>query len=352
MMLRWLWIAPLAVSLFAAEPSGSIRLQNATAAFHEIMASPDKGIPKDLLAKSQCIIIVPDLMKAAFIVGGQYGRGFASCRHGSGWSAPAAVRIEGGSFGFQLGGSSTDLIMLVMNRRGMQRLLGTKFTIGGEAEGAAGPVGRATSAQTDLAMHAEILTWSRSRGLFAGISLEGATLRPDSKENRRLYGRDISNREILETGVRPTPVGEPFVAMLDRQSPGSEHPLAVLSRPGGRMVLGDEQIHFATGQAAIPPDAKPLLSQVAQMLNNNPEWRIRIEGFTDSTGTREANLKLSGQRAEAVKDWLAGHGVDPSRLSVTGYGASRPEASNRTIDGRARNRRVEIVRIPVAPTGE
>lgn len=350
-MLRWLWIAPVAVSLFAAEPSGSIRLQNATAAFHEIMASPDKGIPKDLLDKSQCIIIVPDLMKAAFIVGGQYGRGFASCRHGSGWSAPAAVRIEGGSFGFQLGGSSTDLIMLVMNRRGMQRLLGTKFTIGGEAEGAAGPVGRATSAQTDLAMHAEILTWSRSRGLFAGISLEGATLRPDSRENRKLYGRDISNREILETGVPATAAGQPFVAMLDRQSP-SEHPVQALSRAGGRMVLGEEQIHFATGQAGIPADAEPLLAQVAQMLKNNPEWQVRIEGFTDSTGTREANLTLSGQRAEAVKNWLAGHGVDRNRLNALGYGASRPEASNRTVDGRARNRRVEIVRLPVAPTGE
>lgn len=350
-MLRWLWMAPLAVSLFAAEPSGSIRLQNATAAFHEIMASPDKGIPRDLLDKSQCIIIVPDLMKAAFIVGGQYGRGFASCRHGSGWSAPAAVRIEGGSFGFQLGGSSTDLIMLVMNRRGMQRLLGTKFTIGGEAEGAAGPVGRATSAQTDLAMHAEILTWSRSRGLFAGISLEGATLRPDSRENRKLYGRDISNREILETGVPATAAGQPFVAMLDRQSP-SEHPVQALSRAGGRMVLGEEQIHFATGQAGIPADAEPLLAQVAQMLKNNPEWQVRIEGFTDSTGTREANLTLSGQRAEAVKNWLAGHGVDQNRLNARGYGASRPEASNRTVDGRARNRRVEIVRLPVAPTGE
>jgi lipid-binding SYLF domain-containing protein len=163
-------------------------------------------------------VIVPDLVKGAFFVGGKYGRGFASCRHGGGWSSPAAARIEGGSFGLQLGGSSTDLIMLVMNRRGMDRLLGDKFTIGADIEGAAGPVGREISAQTDAVLHAEILTWSRARGLFGGISLEGATLRPDGGENRKLYGHEISNREILEAGV-PTPTaGKRFVAMLNRQS--------------------------------------------------------------------------------------------------------------------------------------
>ena len=312
------------------------------------MASPDKGVPKDLLDKSQCIVIVPDLMKGAFIFGGKYGRGFASCRHGNTWSAPAAVRIEGGSFGFQLGGSSTDLVMLVMNWRGMQRLLGDKFTIGGEAEAAAGPVGRATSAQTDLAMHAEILTWSRSRGLFGGISLEGATLRPDSSENRKLYGRDISNREILDTGVRTPPAARPFVAMLDREStgyaPALRAPVEALRQPGGRMVLGEREIHFATGQAAIPADAEPVLSRVAEMLKNNSTWRLRVDGFTDNAGSRVANAKLSQQRADAVKN-----GADQSHLRAKGYGASRPVASNSTADGRARNRRVEIVRIGAEP---
>ena len=170
-------------------------------ALTEIMHSPDRGIPRDLIDKAQCVVIVPDLLKAAFVVGGKYGRGYAMCRHVNGWSSPGAVRIEGGSFGFQLGGSSTDVIMLVMNRHGMNRLLGDKFTIGGEAAAAAGPVGRQTAAQTDIAMQAELLSWSRSRGLFAGISLDGATLRPDRGENRKLYGRAISNREILEAGV-------------------------------------------------------------------------------------------------------------------------------------------------------
>jgi SH3 domain-containing YSC84-like protein 1 len=206
-----------AASLFAAESSTDTRLRHSMEAFQDTIKSPDKGIPQDLLNKAQCVMIVPDLVKGAFFVGGKYGRGFASCRHG-GWSSPAAVRIEGGSFGLQLGGSSTDFIMLVMNRRGMDRLLGDKFTIGADIEGAAGPVGRETSAQTDAVLHAEILTWSRARGLFGGISLEGATLRPDGGENRKLYGHEISNREILEAGV-PTPTaGKPFVAMLNRQS--------------------------------------------------------------------------------------------------------------------------------------
>ena len=207
-----------AANLFAVENSTDTRLRHSMEAFQDAMKSPDKGIPQDLLNKAQCIVIVPDLVKGAFFVGGKYGRGFPSCRHGGGWSSPAAARIEGGSFGLQLGASSTDLIMLVMNRRGMDRLLGDKFTIGADVEGAAGPVGRETSAQTDAVLHAEILTWSRARGLLGGISLEGATLRPDRGENRKLYGHEISNREILEAGV-PTPsAGKRFVAMLNRQS--------------------------------------------------------------------------------------------------------------------------------------
>ncbi|HLX46111.1 MAG TPA: YSC84-related protein [Bryobacteraceae bacterium] len=331
------------------------RLENSAASLREIMRSPDKSIPRDLIDKSQCVVIVPDLLKGAFLVGGKYGRGFASCRHGNGWSSPAAVRIEGGSFGFQLGGSATDLIMLVMNRHGMQRLLGDKFTIGGEAAAAAGPVGRNTTAQTDIAMHAEILSWSRSRGLFAGISLEGATLRPDSSENRKLYGRKITNREILETGV-PAPRGtSPLMAELHRFSGSApvvaatnvprERKAEPLSTPGGRLALSDRQIHFASGQAAIPPGAEPALADIAKTLQSNPSWRVRVEGFTDSVGGREQNRRLSQERAEAIATWLSDHGVDRSRLSAAGYGELRPIADNATPQGRAQNRRVELVRI-------
>jgi lipid-binding SYLF domain-containing protein len=184
------------------------------------MATPDKGIPQDLLNRSQCIIIVPDLMKGAFVVGGEYGRGFALCRNanGAGWGAPAAIRIEGGSVGFQIGGSATDLVLLVMNRTGMDKLLSDKFTLGADAAVAAGPVGRNANAQTDVKMTAEILAWSRAKGLFAGIALKGATLRPDAKDNEQLYGRALTNREILMGNVQTPPAGRPLVAALDRYS--------------------------------------------------------------------------------------------------------------------------------------
>jgi lipid-binding SYLF domain-containing protein len=329
------------------------RLENSAAALREIMRSPDKSIPRDLIDKSQCVIIVPDLLKGAFLVGGKYGRGFAACRQGTGWSSPAAVRIEGGSFGFQLGGSATDLIMLVMNRHGMQRLLGDKFTIGGEAAAAAGPVGRNTTAQTDIALHAELLSWSRSRGLFAGSSLEGATLRSDSGENRKLYGRPITNREILETGVPAPPGAAPLLAELHRFSGAGPVVASArpLGRPGSRLVLSDSQIHFASGQATIPAEAEPALTDVAKSLQDNPSWRVRAEGFTDNVGSKEQNRRLSRDRAESIVIWLADHGVERSRLSAAGYGETRPIANNATPQGRAQNRRVELVRMEGATGG-
>src|SRR5438477_7592872 len=169
-------------SLQAAE-SAADRLADSAAGFSEIMGTPDKGIPQELLEKAQCVVIVPGLKKAAFGVGGEFGEGFAECRKstGTGWGAPAAIRVEGGSFGFQIGGSSTDVVMLVMNRRGMDKLTSSKFTLGADASVAAGPVGRTADAKTDAYMTAEILAWSRSKGLFAGVSLSGATLRPDAR---------------------------------------------------------------------------------------------------------------------------------------------------------------------------
>src|SRR6267154_821821 len=166
--------------LFAASDAPK-RLDAAADVVTEIMASPDNGIPQDLLDKSECIVIVPGLKKGAFIIGAKYGKGFLSCRKtsGVGWSAPASIRVEGGSVGFQIGGSETDVVLLVMNQGGVKKLLSSKFTIGADASAAAGPVGRTSSAATDAQMHAEILTYSRARGLFAGVSLEGATLRPD-----------------------------------------------------------------------------------------------------------------------------------------------------------------------------
>ena len=196
------------------------RLQDATAVFKEVMATPDKGIPQDLLDKASCVVIVPGLKKAAFMVGGKFGRGFATCRHqnGPGWDAPAAVRVEGGSFGFQIGASSTDVVMLVMNQQGMKHLLDSKFTLGADASVAAGPVGRTAEAKTDAFMGAEILAWSRSRGAFAGIALNGATLRPDMDANQELYGKRLDNKQIFSGAVAAPPSAKPLLAELSRYS--------------------------------------------------------------------------------------------------------------------------------------
>jgi lipid-binding SYLF domain-containing protein len=186
------------------------------------MATPDKAIPQELLQSSQCVVIVPGMKKAAFIVGAKYGKGFLLCRQASGvdWSAPAAIMVEGGSFGFQIGGSETDVVMLVMNRGGVDKLLSSKFTLGADASVAAGPVGRSASANTDLQMHAEILSYSRSRGLFAGVALNGATLRPDEGTNKELYGSEITNKEIVEGAkTRKSVAGTTLTADMNRISP-------------------------------------------------------------------------------------------------------------------------------------
>jgi lipid-binding SYLF domain-containing protein len=184
------------------------RIDAAADTVQQMMSAPDKGVPRDLLDKARCVVVIPGMKKAGFIVGAKYGKGFAVCRKasGSGWSAPAAYIIEGGSVGFQIGGSEQDVILLVMNEGGMKHLLSDKFTLGGEATAAAGPVGRDLQAQTDAEMHAEILSYSRSRGLFAGLSLQGASLRPDRETDHELYGHDVTTRDIL-TGTAKTPQG-------------------------------------------------------------------------------------------------------------------------------------------------
>jgi lipid-binding SYLF domain-containing protein len=196
------------------------RLQAAATMLSEIMATSDKSIPQDLLNKSQCIVLVPGLKKGAFIVGGKFGRGFIACRQssGTGWSAPASVKVEGGSFGFQIGGAETDVIMLVMNKSGVDKLFASKFTLGGDMSVAAGPVGRDSSAETDAKFRAEILTYSRSRGAFAGISLQGATLRPDKDANEELYGPGKENQAIVMGGTPPPASAQPLLTELNRYS--------------------------------------------------------------------------------------------------------------------------------------
>jgi len=224
MKLNRLGIACLSAGLLYGSESAATRLKTSAEVLTEIMTAPDQGIPRELLEKSQCIVIVPGMKKGAFIVGASFGRGFIMCRglSGSGWSAPAAVKVEGGSFGFQIGGSETDAIMLVMNKRGAEKLLSSKFTLGADASVAAGPVGRTSSADTDLKMQAEILTYSRARGVFAGIALNGATLRPDQEANAELYGGRLTNRQILRGRATTTVGGTELAADLTRYSAHKE----------------------------------------------------------------------------------------------------------------------------------
>ena len=211
--------ALLAVPVFA-QKGADARIAAATEDLQAMMNAGDHSIPIDLLNRAQCVVVVPNMKKGGFIVGAEYGNGFFSCRKpgGVGWSAPGDIRISGGKFGLLIGGAETDLVMLVMNQDGMQHILSDHFTLGGDASAAAGPIGRSASAMTDAELHAEILTYSRSRGLFGGLDLTGSAITQDEKANEALYGHPISNKEIVTGDVRTPAAARQFVHELDRLS--------------------------------------------------------------------------------------------------------------------------------------
>jgi lipid-binding SYLF domain-containing protein len=199
------------------------RLRNCGTVLKEILDVPD-DIPKDLLDRADCVVVFPSVLKAAFIVGGSYGRGAMTCRKGEDfrgpWGAPTMMALEGGSFGFQIGGEATDFVLLVMNERGARGILASKVKLGGDASVAAGPVGRDSSAESDATLRAEILSYSRARGLFAGVSLEGSTIRPDNGDNERVYGRKIPARDIVLSGKIPVPAAaQQLISTLDAKTP-------------------------------------------------------------------------------------------------------------------------------------
>jgi SH3 domain-containing YSC84-like protein 1 len=207
----------------AAQRKEEDRVRESATVMEEILKVPD-SIPHDLLDKAECVVVVPSVKKLAFVVGASYGRGTMICRTGADfkgpWGAPSMTALEGGSFGFQLGGEATDFVFLIMNNRGANSLLSSKVKLGADAAAAAGPKGRAADASTDAFMRAEILSYSRDRGLFAGVSLEGSTLRPDNGANKEIYGRDISAREIvLGNEVHFTPAGAKLAQVLQNASP-------------------------------------------------------------------------------------------------------------------------------------
>ncbi len=196
------------------------RVQNAATILDEIMAARDRGIPEDILGSAKCVAVVPSMLKGAFFVGVNRGKGIASCRTEHGWSAPAFFVLEGGSFGFQWGGQAVDLIMLVMNESGMKHLLASKFKLGADASVAAGPVGRQAEGMTDLTMRAEVLTYSRARGVFAGVSLNGASIRQHKDDTRAFYGRMVPFRTLLAGNLNPPPKeAAPWLAALRKYAP-------------------------------------------------------------------------------------------------------------------------------------
>lgn len=222
-----LGLIALAISSFAmaadTKQEVTSRIEEAAKVFHEINTAEDKGIPQELLERAQCVGIVPGMKRAGFVVGGNYGKGVVVCRssNNTGWTAPANIRVEGGSFGLQIGAGETDVVFIVMNQSGMDSIMQDKFTIGGNVAAMAGPVGRSASAHTDALMKAQILSYSRSRGVFAGITLNGSTLRPDKDDNQALYGPSVTQREILTGHVRPPAAAQTLYTALNQHMPAS-----------------------------------------------------------------------------------------------------------------------------------
>jgi lipid-binding SYLF domain-containing protein len=240
-----------ASSLCFAE-SAAGRADSAATVLNEIMAAPDKGIPEEVLSSAKCIAVVPSLLKGGFVFGGSHGRGMATCRTENGWSAPAPLHMTGGSFGFQIGVQGVDLVMMVMNDRGMQALLSSKFKLGADASAAAGPVGRHAEGSTDWKLRAEVLTYSRARGLFAGVTVNGSSITQDDDATRELYGRMIPFRTILTGSVASPPGGEPFVAAV-RKATGHEGKYASTpSKPPAAPAPASAPSASANPQPATP----------------------------------------------------------------------------------------------------
>ena len=214
MLVVWLGSLALGADDQPKESKASDRVQAAADVLNEIQSAPDSGIPEEILGRSQCVAVVPSMLKGGFIVGGKYGRGLASCRTAKGWSSPAFFTVKGGSFGFQIGGQAVDLVMLIMNNDGMQHLLSSQFALGADASVAAGPVGRHAEGNTDWKMRAQVLTYSRARGVFAGVSLNGAVVKQDKDSTREFYGHMVTTKAALTGEVEAPAPANPFLSTL------------------------------------------------------------------------------------------------------------------------------------------
>jgi lipid-binding SYLF domain-containing protein len=212
-----------AAAVWAADSNKAVdRVESAATVLKEIQSAPDQGMPENILASAECVAVVPSMLKGGFIVGGRYGRGVASCRTAKGWSAPAFFSMEGGSFGFQIGGQAVDLVMLIMNQEGMANLLSSKFQLGADASVAAGPVGRHAAADTDWKMRAQVLTYSRARGVFAGVSLAGARINQDKDSTREFYGRMVPFKTSLTGSIEAPNTAYPLLDALSKWAKAAE----------------------------------------------------------------------------------------------------------------------------------
>ncbi len=354
-MKKALTLALLAPSILGAVAyKETKRLGNARLVLREMSHASDKGVPQDLTRKAQCIVVVPGLKKIAFIGGGKFGRGYASCITPKGtWSSPAAIRIEGGSFGLQIGGSETDVILLVMNESGIRKLEEDKFTIGGEANAAAGPLGRNVSAQTDAMMRAEILTYSRSRGVFAGLSLEGATLRPDKDENEKLYGHAVSNKEILAGGMTAPAETAGLMKQIQLFS-GKGAPMVKKTRgKKGASTVSDSTMsgsmantQTASNNAPVPVSTAPLTGDTssqpaADNTRRNTRDRAQSQQTADQGKNNKTDIQIEAEirRAVVADKSLStyGHNVKiiASHGAVTLKGPVRSEDEKANIAAKA-----------------
>jgi SH3 domain-containing YSC84-like protein 1 len=259
-LLRVVLIALALTNVTFASEAAASRLNNAARVLDEIMATPDKGIPEEILGSAKCIAVVPSLLKGGFVVGGAHGRGMATCHLATGWSAPAPLTTTGGSIGFQIGGQAVDVIMVVMNDHGMQALLTNKFKLGADASVAAGPVGRHAEGSTDWKLNAEVLTYSRARGLFAGISFNGAVIKQDEDATGELYGRMVDFKTILTGSVQMPRGAETFLAAV-RKAAGTDTapplPPSPSSRPTPSTPVNPPAAPTPTPITAPPPPAEP-----------------------------------------------------------------------------------------------
>lgn len=226
-----LTVTPISIAADKDQSDVAKRIDESAKVLNEIMATPDKAIPDKVMRSAKCVAVIPSMVKIAVGFGGNHGKGVATCRTESGWSAPAPITITGGSWGLQLGGQAVDLVMIVTNEDGMQHLLSSKFKLGGDASAAAGPVGRDAAADTDIKMHAEVLTYSRARGLFAGIDLSGSAVTQDKDETRLLYGHFVPFGDILDGKVQPPASSEPFLSAVRRYSGQAKESSKTQSQP-------------------------------------------------------------------------------------------------------------------------